>query len=302
VESGLGSVSAVPDAGILSCGDCGKNLAKIGNELICTNCGYTTLAIPEIKEVPRRADMSAVSAEVEEPDPVMTEPGLPGKVHFIVSKLDSPESVRLTADLICGLVLSKNLEKGIEHRILAAAIVYLTYRRLEIVRPLDEIARKMGMLDINDKKDMMHYYETLKDELGIATKPQEPVKFVPRIANRLGTSGAQEIDAVDIAAKLAKTEDFLGKDPMGVAAIAVRMALVLSGDRRARQKDVSEAAGITEVTLRTHEWRVWNVFGAEGVLRPALLGVRRSGAETEAWVKETRTGDWKMVAGKIKQA
>ena len=46
-----------------------------------------------------------------------------------------------------------------------------------------------------------------------------------------------------------ETRTSAGKDPMGLAAAALYVACVMLGESKT-QKDVAEAAGVTEVTIR----------------------------------------------------
>jgi transcription initiation factor TFIIB len=49
--------------------------------------------------------------------------------------------------------------------------------------------------------------------------------------------------------KASETRTSAGKEPMGLAAAALYVACVMEGENKT-QKDVAEAAGVTEVTIR----------------------------------------------------
>jgi len=55
--------------------------------------------------------------------------------------------------------------------------------------------------------------------------------------------------ALEILKKAEEGKISAGKDPMGLAAAALYVACVMNGENKT-QKDVAEAAGVTEVTIR----------------------------------------------------
>ncbi|MEM3487630.1 MAG: hypothetical protein QW191_05120, partial [Conexivisphaerales archaeon] len=55
--------------------------------------------------------------------------------------------------------------------------------------------------------------------------------------------------ALDIIRRAMQSGISAGKDPMGLAAAALYVACVLEGENKT-QKDIAEAAGVTEVTIR----------------------------------------------------
>jgi len=55
--------------------------------------------------------------------------------------------------------------------------------------------------------------------------------------------------ALTILKDAAEIEISAGKDPMGLAAAALYLSCVMNGENKT-QKDVAQAAGVTEVTIR----------------------------------------------------
>ena len=64
-----------------------------------------------------------------------------------------------------------------------------------------------------------------------------------------GLSEKTKRSALLILHKAEDTRTSAGKDPMGLAAAALYVACVMNGENKT-QKDVAEAAGVTEVTIR----------------------------------------------------
>jgi transcription initiation factor TFIIB len=77
----------------------------------------------------------------------------------------------------------------------------------------------------------------------------ESEKFVPGIASKLNLKRVTEQIAVEILREAKARQELSGKDPRGLAAAALYLSCVKNRDKRT-QKEVAEAAGTTEVTLR----------------------------------------------------
>jgi transcription initiation factor TFIIB len=77
----------------------------------------------------------------------------------------------------------------------------------------------------------------------------DPTKCVSRIASRAALTEKTKRRALEILKRAEETHTSAGKDPMGLAAAALYVASVLENENKT-QKDVAEAAGVTEVTIR----------------------------------------------------
>jgi transcription initiation factor TFIIB len=77
----------------------------------------------------------------------------------------------------------------------------------------------------------------------------DPVKCVARIASKSGLSEKTKREATKILKRAEEIKISSGKDPMGLAAAALYVACVSNGENKT-QRDVAEAAGVTEVTIR----------------------------------------------------
>ena len=76
-----------------------------------------------------------------------------------------------------------------------------------------------------------------------------PVNCVSRIASKADLSEKTKRDATIILRTAEELKISAGKDPMGLAAAALYVACVTNGENKT-QRDVAEAAGVTEVTIR----------------------------------------------------
>ena len=77
----------------------------------------------------------------------------------------------------------------------------------------------------------------------------EPLTFISKIAEKNNISGKTQGDAIAILREARVRRFAQGKDPMGMAAASLYIAC-LQNDEKITQKDIADAAGVTEVTIR----------------------------------------------------
>ncbi|MEM3704214.1 MAG: transcription initiation factor IIB, partial [Candidatus Bathyarchaeia archaeon] len=128
---------------------------------------------------------------------------------------------------------------------IAAAALYAACRGSGTPRTLREIAEA----SLVDRKDVARCYRLLLRELDVQMPIADPLTYVSKIAERIGISGRTQGLAVQILREARKRRAAAGKDPMGLAAAALYIAC-LQSDEKKTQKDIAEAAGVTEVTVR----------------------------------------------------
>ena len=128
---------------------------------------------------------------------------------------------------------------------ITSAILYITCRQYGVPLTFEEI--KAVSRASRDK--ISRAYEFLLRELDIHLPPASPIEFVPRFCSRLGLGGDVRAKAIEIIKKAQEKKLTNGKGPIGVAAAAIYIAAILSGKHKT-QKEISEATGVTEVTIR----------------------------------------------------
>jgi transcription initiation factor TFIIB len=163
----------------------------------------------------------------------------------VITALHLPQNVKEGAALIYRRALKKDLIRGRSIDAFVAASIYAACRQSKVPRPLKEITK----FSTRDRGEISRTYRLLIRELGIKMPLDDPLKFIPNIASKLRLRRDTEQRAVDILRKAKEVQGLSGKDPRGLAAAALYMACLDLDDRRI-QKDVAEAAGTTEVTLR----------------------------------------------------
>jgi transcription initiation factor TFIIB len=149
------------------------------------------------------------------------------------------------ASYIYRKALQKGLTKGRPMPSMTAAALYLALRDTGTVRNLKDVAAVSGV----KRKDLAKHYRLLLRELDVKVPTLDPIKCVPRIANRAGLSGRTVRRAIEILKKAREMRIIEGKDPMGLASAALYIANLIEKEGK-NQRDLAQAAGVTEVTIR----------------------------------------------------
>ena len=160
-------------------------------------------------------------------------------------KLALTDAVIEKAAYIYRKAMEKKLVRGRSIQGLVAACLYASCRNTETPRTLDDIAKGINIR----RKDVARCYRLIFRELELKMPVVDPVKGVSRIASIAELSEKSKRKAIKILNQ-AKNEGIVaGKDPMGIAAAALYLACISTGEVKS-QKDISIASGVTEVTIR----------------------------------------------------
>ena len=163
----------------------------------------------------------------------------------LADKLSVGDNVIEKSAYIYRKALDRGLVRGRSISALIAASIYAACRDTETPRTLKDVAAISNV----KKKDIARCYRLLLREMDLKMPVVDPTKCVSRIASRSGLSEKTKRKALEILKKAMETRTSAGKDPMGLAAAALYVACVMLGESKT-QKDVAEAAGVTEVTIR----------------------------------------------------
>jgi transcription initiation factor TFIIB len=99
------------------------------------------------------------------------------------------------------------------------------------------------------RKDIARTYRQLIFELDYKVPNPDPAKCIAKLANNTNISEKTKRQAFNIMKEVTENEISAGKDPMGLAATVLYVSCIKTGEH-ITQKDISNAAGITDVTLR----------------------------------------------------
>jgi transcription initiation factor TFIIB len=160
-------------------------------------------------------------------------------------KVYIPPPIKEKAAVTYRKALDKGLVRGRSIAAIAAAALYAACRGSGTPRTLREIAEA----SLVDKKDVARCYRLLLRELDVHMPIADPLTYVSKIAERTGISGKTQGLAIQILRDARKKRAAAGKDPMGLAAAALYIACLQNNEKKT-QKDIAEAAGVTEVTVR----------------------------------------------------
>jgi len=160
-------------------------------------------------------------------------------------KVYVPPPIKEKAAVMYRKALDKGLVRGRSIAAIAAASLYAACRTSGTPRTLREVAEA----SLVEKKDVARCYRLLLRELDVQMPIANPLTYVSKIAERTGISGKTQGLAIHILREAKKMRAAAGKDPMGLAAAALYIACLQNGEKKT-QKDIAEAAGVTEVTVR----------------------------------------------------
>jgi len=163
----------------------------------------------------------------------------------LTDKLNLSDVVTERTAYIYRKALEKGLVRGRSIGGLIAASTYAACRVTETPRTLKDVAAASGM----KKKEIARCYRLLLRELDLRMPISDPVKCISRIASKAGLSERTKRTAMGILKRAVESRTSAGKDPMGLAAASLYVACVLEGENKT-QKDIAEAASVTEVTIR----------------------------------------------------
>ncbi len=141
--------------------------------------------------------------------------------------------------------MERKLVRGRSIQGLVAACLYASCRTTETPRTLDDIANGINI----KRKDVARCYRLIYRELELKMPVVDPVKGVSRIASIAGLGEKTKRKAISILNEAKRTYITAGKDPMGIAAAALYLACISTGEVKS-QKEISNASGVTEVTIR----------------------------------------------------
>ena len=141
--------------------------------------------------------------------------------------------------------LGKGLVRGRSTSAILAAAIYIACREMGAVRSLKDV----GEITDVKRKVVSRSYRILIQQLEMIIPVIDPTKCIAMIANKARLSEKSKRMAIDSMKDLTNTDASAGKRPMGLAATILYLSC-LRNDEAVTQKDIAEAAGVTEVTIR----------------------------------------------------
>ena len=141
--------------------------------------------------------------------------------------------------------LEKKLVRGRSISAMIAASLYAACRDAETPRTLKDIADAANV----KRKEIARCYRILHRELELKMPVVDSIQCIARISSKLEISEKAKRYAIQVLKEVQKRQESSGKDPMGLAAAALYFSCIINGVS-VTQRELAEAAGVTEVTIR----------------------------------------------------
>ncbi|MGI9567657.1 MAG: transcription initiation factor IIB [Nitrosopumilus sp.] len=141
--------------------------------------------------------------------------------------------------------LEKKLVRGRSISAMIAASLYAACRDTETPRTLKDVADASNV----KRKDIARCYRLLHHELDLKMPVVDSIQCIARISSKLSITEKTKRYAIKVLKDAQERKESAGKDPMGLAASALYLSCVNNG-ASITQRDIAEAAGVTEVTIR----------------------------------------------------
>jgi len=160
-------------------------------------------------------------------------------------KLSLSDSVIEKAAYIYRKTLEKRLVRGRSISAMMASSLYAACRDTETPRTLNDISDAGNI----KRKDISRCYRLIHRELELKMPVVDSTQCIARIASKLDITEKTKRHGIKILKKAQEHQESAGKDPMGLAAAALYLACLKTGENKT-QRNISEVSGVTEVTVR----------------------------------------------------
>ena len=160
-------------------------------------------------------------------------------------KLGLSEAIVEKTAYIYRKAIERNLSRGRSISALMAAALYAACRDAEIPRTLIDVSDASNV----KRRELARCYRLLIQELNLKIPVMNAVQCVARIGNNLGISEKTKRYAIKIINEYQQSGDIAGKNPTGIAATAIYLAITEMNEKFS-QKRVADVANISEVTIR----------------------------------------------------
>lgn len=166
-------------------------------------------------------------------------------VTKIAIDLSLPENVLKKAILAYKRIIEEGLLKGRSMKVVCAIVVYIGCKQCKTAITIKDIAHASRI----SSGKISHSYRSIVKRLDVSVQPTSVGSHATELSARLQLS-ARTIEVLDkIIDALNCSKGFVGKPPAGIACATIYLSSLLTGERRT-QREIAEAARITEATIR----------------------------------------------------
>lgn len=167
------------------------------------------------------------------------------EINKVSDMLSLPKNIIENAAVTYRKAIKTNATRGRSIKMLAVAVLYLSCRQNRMVRSIGELSEASGI----NKKDIASNYRFLVKKLKLFVPPMKPNRHITKLSNQIGLDGITEGVAHKLLLGAKKAKLTSGKGAKSLAASACYIASKITGNHKT-QREVSEAADLTEVTIR----------------------------------------------------
>lgn len=238
--------------------DGGSNPARAGapSSLTMHDMGLSTIINPQNRDATGKPLTSSMKSTIErlrtwdsrsqvhEPIDRNLRQAL-GELTRLKDKIAISSNVLEKSAYLYRKALEKKLVRGRSISAMIAASLYAACRDTETPRTLKDIADAANV----KRKDIARCYRLLHHELELKMPVVDSIQCISRISSKLNLSEKTKRYAVKVLQEAQETKESAGKDPMGLAATALYVSCI-KNEESITQRDLAEASGVTEVTIR----------------------------------------------------
>ena len=170
------------------------------------------------------------------------------ELQMLSEKLHVSSSIKELAAVIYRKALDEDLTRGRSIAAIVAASLYAACRFTKTSKTLNDIVE----VSARSRGEVSRAYRLIVRTLKIEMPSHDALNYVSRIATEAKIPGKVQGIAVKILRKAKRKRITMGKDPVGVASAVLYIACQKEGEN-VTQKEIAEAAGVTEVTLRNRK-------------------------------------------------
>jgi transcription initiation factor TFIIB len=167
------------------------------------------------------------------------------ELNIMKDKLALSDAIVEKSAYIYRKARTRGLVRGRTTSGIMAAAIYVACREIRTPRTLKDIAAAGNIR----RKALAKTYRKLIIELDFKVPNIDPMKCIVKVANKANLSEKTVRHAISIMSDVTDNEISAGKDPMALAATVLYVSCIKNGEN-IKQNNISNAAGITGVTLR----------------------------------------------------
>ena len=168
------------------------------------------------------------------------------EIDKLKDKLVLSDAVIQKAKSIYKKAIKKKLTTGYSIEGMVGACIYASCKDMEIPRTMKDVSDSIG----GKKNNVSRCYKVIVKELDLRTPVTDPIQHVSRIASKLEFTEKTKRKAISILKEAKKSGINVGKEPMGIIAGVLYLAGLRVEEEPKSQKEIAEASGVTEVTIR----------------------------------------------------